>query len=517
MRWLCRFLLLLVTCLVAVALPSARAQASCPPYRIELSSESAVPGTQLTVYGHDFTAAKLVDIYYDGTRSATNRTDANGEFTATFTIPEGCTGQYKVLADLGYTIVDTYLTVKPGLIVSPEEGPVGTNVTVEGKGFAGNEESIELRYYLNGSYQTIESRITADAQGSWEMTFPIPPSTRGEYKLDAEGDKSHLFEVTGATFRVTAEISIDKSSGIVGDNLTMRGSAFAANEKGIQILFDGETALTGINADSQGYWEESFKVPEMPSGTYSVTAGGAITPREDTVAVTFEIKPDIVLSPSEGHVGMNLTVTGHGFAPDQDVDIMYDSSRKATAKTSNKGSFDASFLAHESPHGEHRVTAGYAGENHASAILTVESDPPPVPALISPFKGSWVGFTGSATPTFRWSAVSDESGVRYNLQIATSANVIVAGFDNPKVSVSDIVGTDYALEEAEALSEGTYYWIVQAVDGAENESPWSKAYSFRVGLLPKWALIAIIVVIVLVIGALIWALRRRRGIYYEGW
>jgi hypothetical protein len=515
MRWLCRFLLLLVTCLIAVALPFVPAGAACVPYGMELSPKSGVPGTELTVYGHDFTAAKLVDIYYDGTRLATNRTDANGEFALTFTIPEGCAGQHKVLADLGYTTVDTYFTAEPGLIVSPEKGPVGTNVTVKGRGFAKNEQGIDLRYYLNGSYETVDSHILADVRGSWETSFPIPACTNGEHKLDAEGDKSQLFEVKGATFRVTAEISIDKSSGIVGDNVTMRGSAFTANEKGIQILFDGETALTGINADSQGYWEESFKVPEMPSGTYNVTAGGAMTPGEDSVPLMFEIKPGIVLSPGEGNVGMNLTVIGRGFAAGTDVTIMYDGGTVETVESNGQGSFETDLPVPESPHGEHRVAAGYAGENHASAVLTVESDPPPVPTLISPFKGSWVGFTGSASPTFRWSAVSDESGVRYRLQIATSGNITTTGeFVDPIVSVKGLVGTNYTMEETEALPDGTYYWIVQAVDGAENESPWSTAYSFRVGLLPKWAFIVSIVAIVLVIGALVYFFVIRRRIHY---
>ena len=51
------------------------------------------------------------------------------------------------------------------------------------------------------------------------------------------------------------------------------------------------------------------------------------------------------------------------------------------------------------------------------------------------------------TPTFEWSAVSDDSGVHYRLQIATSANVTATGeFVDPLVSV-DIVGTNYTLEK----------------------------------------------------------------------
>ena len=127
--------------------------------------------------------------------------------------------------------------MKPGLTVSPEKGPVGTNITVKGQGFAKNEQGIEVRYYLNGNYETIGRNITANAKGSWKTSFPIPLSTRGEHKIDAQSAESKLYEVEDATFRVTAEISTDKSSGSVGDTITMTGSEFVAYENGIQILF----------------------------------------------------------------------------------------------------------------------------------------------------------------------------------------------------------------------------------------------------------------------------------------
>jgi hypothetical protein len=414
---------------------------------------------------------------------------------------------------MGYVEVDAYFTVKPGLTVSPEKGPVGTTVTVEGRGFAKNEEDIELRYYLNGSYETVKSNIIADAKGSWETNFQIPSSTRGEHKLDAEGSVSQLYEVEDATFKVTPEISIDKPSGSVGESITMTGSRFAANEKDIQILFDGEAVVTDIRADGTGNWEENFEVPEMPTGEYSVTAEGERT--QDISELSFEIKPDIVLYPGKGHVDMNLTVTGHGFTANEDVVITYDDSQVATARTNDEGSFDVSFLVPESKYGERLVTAGYAAGNAASATFTMESDPPDVPELISPPDGGRVGLRGKVTPTFEWSEVSDDSGVYYNLQIATRENVTDTGeFVDPLVSVAGSVGTNYTLEETEALPYGTYYWIVQAVDGAENESGWTAAHSIRVGLLPLWGFIAAIVAIVVLLVALIRFLVRRRIYYY---
>jgi hypothetical protein len=145
----------------------------------------------------------------------------------------------------------------------------------------------------------------------------------------------------------------------------------------------------------------------------------------------------------------------------------------------------------------------------------MESDPPDTPDLISLPDGGRVGFVGRVRPTFEWSEVPDDSGVRYSLQIATSANVTATGeFVDPVVSKEGLVGTNHTLEKTEALPYGTYYWIMQAVDGAENESGWTAARSFHAGRLPLWGFILIIVGIVVVVGALVYFFIIRRRIYY---
>jgi len=526
MRLLSRFLTIFIVCLIAMAVPAMPAQAECGGPFIEVSPKSGAPGTEVAVVGQRFDAGKYVDIYYGGTRESdrvgSGRTSISGGFTILFTVPEGCQGGYqvhaKVGAYIGYDTADTMFTVKPGLTVSPEQGPVGTTVTVEGRGFAEDEDAIELYYYLNGMYETVGSNILANAKGSWETSFQIPPSTSGEHKLDADGSVSRLYDVEDAFFQVMSEISIDKSSGNVGENITMTGSRFAANEGDIQILFDGEAVVTDIRANDEGNWEESFEVPEMPTGDYSVTTEGEQTRKEDFGELSFEIEPDIIPSPDEGYVGVNLTVTGRGFAADEDVNITYDGVQAATAETNDKGSFNVSFPVPESQYGDRLMTAGYAAGNAANAIFTMESDPPPMPELISPHDGGRIGLRGKVRPTFEWSQVSDDSGVRYNLQITTNENVTsTGGFADPLISVTGLVGTSYTLEETEALTLGTYYWIVQAVDGAENESGWTAAHSLRAGLLPLWGFIVAIVAIVVLLIALIRHLVLRRTIYYDRW
>jgi len=519
MRFLSRLLIVFIVCLVAIALSAVPAQADGAD--IIVSPSSGVPGEEVRVRGYNFTADEWVDIYYypNGARIrvAEVETDDDGDFSwVTFIVPESCTGDHTVYAEDEDEIdADADFTVEPGLIVDPEEGTVGTNVTVEGRGFADEEEEIELRYYIDGDYVVVEDDITADEDGSWEVSFQIPPSAQGSHEIDAEGDESQYYEVEDATFEVTPGISLDKSSGSVGDNITMTGSGFVADERDITILFDGEAVKTEIRADETGSWNGSFEVPEMPTGEYSVTAEGEQTEKEDISALGFEIKPGIVLSPDEGHVGTDLTVTGRGFATDEDVAIMYDGSQVVTDTTNAEGSFDVSFTVPESIHGAHQVKAEDDVENEATAIFTMESDPPDTPEPISPPDGGRVGFIGKVRPTFEWSEVSDDSGVYYSLQIAASANFTsTEEFVDPIFSVDGLVGTNYTLNATEALPYGTYYWIVQAVDGAENESGWTEAHSFRAGLLPLWAFIVIIVFIVLLIGVLVYFFVIRKRIRY---
>jgi hypothetical protein len=521
MRLLSRLVIAFAVCLIAIALPTASAQADGAS--ITLSPSSGVPGEEVKVRGSNFTADTWVDIYYyvNGSRTpvAEVETDGDGDFSwVTFEVPESYTGEHDVRAYIGTTPQATKeFTVEPGLTVSPEEGVVGTTVIVEGHGFAEDEEDIELRYYLDeDDYETKAENIEADEDGWWSRSFQIPSSAKGGHDIDAQGDDSRLYEVEDAIFEVTPGITINKLSGSVGDTLTVTGNGFYAGERDINILFDGEVVEAEIiRADDRGYWQESFEVPELPTGIYSVTAEGEWTKQRDVDALNFEIEPGILLSPNQGHVGINVTVTGHGFAIDEDVSITYEDEERATATTNAEGTFDATFPVPESRHGSHQVTAEDAAENEATAYFIMESDPPDTPELISPPEGGRAGFIGKVRPTFEWSEVSDDSGVYYRLQIATSENITATGqFADPLVSRAGLVGTNYTLNATEALPYGTYYWIVQAVDGAENAGNWTLVYSFRAGLLPLWGFIVIIVAIVVLIGAAVYFFVIRRRTYY---
>jgi hypothetical protein len=522
MRWLSRLSIILVICLMAVGLTAAPVQAAGAS--ITLSSSSGVPGEQIRVRGYNFTGndgvriyydGAWVDIYYDGNWIDEIQTDDDGHFPwVTFTLPQSYAGDHEVHAEDGHGLNASWdFTVEPGLTIYPEEGPVGTNVTVRGLGFAKNEMNIEVRYYFNGNSTAVASNISANATGGWQRSFLIP-SSGGSCKIDAKGNSSSLATVKDAFFEVKPGIALDRTSGSLGQNITMTGSGFAAGERDITIFVSGQAVRTGIRADNTGYWQADFAVPLMPKGTHNVTAEGESTPQSAVGTLSFNITPGLVVAPDQGHVGTDLTVTGSGFPINDDVVIKYEGSQQATTSTNGSGSFTVIFPAPESQHGERTVTAEDTIGNNAAAVFTLESQPPGTPELNSPAAGSRLGFIWNVRPTFNWSAVTDDSGVYYSLQIATSPNVTAEGFADPVRSITGIATTNYTLNRTEALAYGTYYWIVRAVDRAGNAGNWTVAYSFHAGALPLWALILIIVVAVAVIGTLVYFLIIRKRTYY---
>ena len=186
-RKLVLHVLLSVFCLVAITLLAAPAQAQGAD--IALSPDHGVPGRTVTVYGYNFTAYEWVDIYYYLTGSLNGsriwvediKTDSAGDFAATFQVPESYKGDHPVLAEDEYYITAyADFTVEPGLIVDPEEGSVGTTVTVEGQGFAANED-------VNIMYD--ESQVaTAETnnKGSFNVSFSVPLSQYGAHLVTAE-------------------------------------------------------------------------------------------------------------------------------------------------------------------------------------------------------------------------------------------------------------------------------------------------------------------------------------------
>ena len=105
--------------------------------------------------------------------------------------------------------------------------------------------------------------------------------------------------------------------------------------------------------------------------------------------------------------------------------------------------------------------------------------------------------------------------VTYSLQVATDP-----GFTNIIFQKTGIEGSTYTLTKEERLDstkkEEPYYWRLQAVDGADNESGWTAPGSFYVGFSfefsgwVQYLLIGIGGLVLLLVGILV----GRRLAYY---
>ena len=481
---------------------------------ISANRPNAAPGSSITITGSGFgTGETGITVTYDGNPVASVASaDATGGWKATFTVPTSPAGSHIIDASGSSTqatsIPDITFSVTAGISTSRASAAPGSSITITGSGFAAGETGIAISY--DGTATT--SGISADANGGWKATFVVPASPSGTHIIDAGGPSSLATSVTDLTFTVIPGISTNRPSAAPGSSVTITGSGFAASETGIFVNYDDKAVSQGITANALGGWTATFVVPASASGSHSISAQGSVTPLTSLNDKAFNIGAGLSLS-GDNYVGGTVVVSGSGFAANSPLKFTYDNkdiSADGTI-TDATGSFSKSITIPQSPAGDHTIKVIDDQNNNKSATFSMESTPPSTPTLLSPGDSARVGITGDITPTLKWSAVSDPSGVVYALQVATDPD-----FSHPILEKPAIPGTRYSLTSAEALSRGEYYWRVRAIDGASNQSPWSQVWLLKSGLMPLSALVGILVfILALAGGALYFFLVRRRP--RKGW
>ncbi|MFA5858981.1 MAG: N-acetylmuramoyl-L-alanine amidase [Elusimicrobiota bacterium] len=100
-----------------------------------------------------------------------------------------------------------------------------------------------------------------------------------------------------------------------------------------------------------------------------------------------------------------------------------------------------------------------------------DTTPPLVPALATPTNS--VTLTSVTNIAFDWDTVTDPSGVMYSLQVDKTND-----FSDPEIELLSLTNSQYI--HSSTLHNGTYYWRISAVDGAENDSGWSTSRVFYI-------------------------------------
>ena len=495
----------IIISLLALVIPATPAAAAA----ITLSPTSGRAGSTVTVTGSGFTSGTSVQIEFqiDSTYSPRQWIDTTAStFSTTFIVPTTASvGTHLVRAvdyDTSEILASAYFTViSPEIDIYPDEGPVGTEVEIEGTNFYSRED-ITIEYDGDG-IEIASGDDDTDSAGDFTSYIIIPESTAGDHTITVTGDDSNL--EAEAEFAVDSEISLSPISGAAGTEVTVSGTGFEDDED-ITIYFAGskiDTTPASIETDVDGSFSGIFTVPVKVRDTYKVKASDGTNKH----SVNFAITAGASLSSLTGNVGTTLTVSGTGFITSGTVTIKYDNTQIATATTDAVGAFSTTFDVPASQYGDHTITAS-DGANVQQLTFTMESTAPPTPPLLLPEDS----IKARAETYFDWEDVTDDSGVTYTLQIATDKD-----FTFTVLKKEGLTSSEYTITKEEKLEstkkEAPYYWRVKAIDGASNESQWSTLGSFYVGFqwpeLKGWLLYTLIGVGAFLIGLFGFWLGRR--------
>jgi hypothetical protein len=436
-----------------------------------------------------------VDIYERLVRD--EEVDDDGEFRKRVTVPDELTdgdededvvsGTYYVYVTYdgqdNIEAVAEFEVIAAGMTIDPDDGPVGTEVEISGTNFGSNDD-ITVEYDGVDITDEISGDKDTNSSGDFDSTIVIPESTAGDHTITVidESDKA-----IDAVFTVEPEMTIDETSGMIGDSVTVNGTGFG-DEVDVTVTFGGDEVATG-STDEDGNFSITFKVPAMPAGTHDVEVED-----EDNNSGTAEFTIDAAtfsLGTTMGNIGTEITISGTGFKPNTKVTITYASEPivVATPTTDASGSFAATFKAPASQHGNHIITAS-DGTNTMTTTFTMESTAPPIPVPQLPE----MEIKAEQPVSFDWGDVTDDSlPVTYTFQLATDEDFTDILLER------ELTKSEYTMTEEEELEstkkEAPYWWRVKAIDGASNESGWTTPGSFHVGFvftMPTWAIYLLI-------------------------
>ena len=276
--------------------------------------------------------------------------------TLTFYMPEAKKGIHTVyLTDNAYAEkAKAEFEVQPSVKIDTNEGPVGTEVTLNGYGFGASQD-------IRVSFLDEEETEDADAKGSWEASVTIPPTPAGGYNFRIEAKEGTVWvSWVSKYFKVTPKITAP-GSGKVGQTIEVKGTGFASEEEDIEVTFDGEVLKpsTYPNVDENGSWSAVIAVPPLQSGSYVIDASGALTRARDVPDVDFTVSPGISVEPGSAYVGDTITVNGGGFEPEETgIKIRFGNTVVATGITAEgDGTWVSSFELQASAYGSHTVSA----------------------------------------------------------------------------------------------------------------------------------------------------------------
>jgi mRNA-degrading endonuclease toxin of MazEF toxin-antitoxin module len=262
-----------------------------------ISPTTGRAGDTITILGDGFGAPQGSGNVWLGSKYGNVVSWANTQVVAT--IASGATsGVAQVLQSSVWSNQISLTVITPNITsISPTSGVAGTSVTINGTGFGASQGSGNV--WLGSKYGTVVS---------WSDTQVVATiasgATSGIAQILQGGVWSNQISLTVITPNIT---SISPTTAYSGDQITITGTGFGASQ-GSGNVWLGSTYGTVVS------WSDTQVVTAVASGATSGVAqvyqGGVWSNQISLTVVTPHITS---ISPTNGPVGTQVTITGTGF------------------------------------------------------------------------------------------------------------------------------------------------------------------------------------------------------------
>jgi len=213
------------------------------------------------------------------------------------------------------------ITIQPSITLSPTAAPAGNTVTLTGSAFAATSK---LSLALNGTYIQLFTGATAGASTSGAgaisgVTFTIPATTAGGNYIVTVSDYATVNNTQTASFTVTSPtMTLTPSTGAAGITVTITGAGWLPSVTTGTVSWGTTILSSALTTGGPGLTNgkivsgNTFTVPQVPAGNYTVTVSDGV----ESLSTTFTVATAaITLSAATAQVGDVFNVTGSGFNP----------------------------------------------------------------------------------------------------------------------------------------------------------------------------------------------------------
>lgn len=414
--------ILALICSITTALPTFAAD-------ITLGLSSGPPGTSVTITGSGFTADVNYDIKFgaSATLLKSGTTLSDGTISDSFVVPEFPYGAKSVVVQTSTETASTTFTVLPAIYTNLYNGAYGQSVTVSGMGFTANT-------IISITFDSVLIHTTTSyVNGSFSAIITVPESVAGSHVIRAADSLNNFGTIS---FVTTQAVTVTPSSGIVGSDITIKGTGFKASTQ-ITITSGGYPVVTtpaSVVSNTLGTFIAVFKVPSSTSGSHQITASDGTYQGN----VNYTTIANLVLDVTSSAVGEEVTVMGTGFQGSKQIAISLGNTSIKTISSDATGNFTTQFVVPSVRGGNYQVTAS-DGANSVSASLSVTATASM--NLSSGFIGTEVTINGNG---FYGTVVVNFDGVEIARKTVESNGVFSITFNIPETKAGShtIIASD---------------------------------------------------------------------------